>query len=116
MAMETMLPRAVLSTATLAVIPDLSTTREPPWAITSYRLQVPPSAQEQHSTFPALISTEAYGLRLKATISDAMNMALLLGFGPGTDVKGPQPPSTSAGSLFFQEHPARATQSRTRRV
>src|SRR5258708_9958281 len=99
--MESMLAGVVLSTASYAVIHDFPTTREPPWAITSSRLQVPPSAQEQHSTFPALISTEAYGLRLKATISDAMNMALLLGFGPGTDVKGPQPPSTSAGSLFF---------------
>src|ERR1700686_5093313 len=108
MSMETMLLRAVLSVGTSAVIPDLSTTREPPWAITSYRLRVPPSSQERHSTFPALISTEAYALPLKATMSDAMNTALSLGLGPGTDVEGPQPASTAVGSLFFQEHPSRA--------
>src|SRR6266481_6013909 len=109
MAMGTMLPRAVLSAATSAVIHDLSTTREPPWANTSYRLQVPPSSQERHSTFPALISTEAYALPLTATTSDAMNMALPLGLGPGTEVEGPQPVSTPVGSLSFQKHPARAT-------
>src|ERR1700726_2811146 len=113
MGMETMLLRAALSVATSAVTPDLSTTREPLWAITSYRLRVPPSSQELHSTHPALISTEAYALPLKATMSDAMNTALPLGLGPGTDVEGPQAPSTAVCSLFFQEHPARATQSRS---
>src|SRR5437868_12739585 len=112
MAMETMSLRAVLSVATSAAIHDLSTTREPPWASTSYRLQVLPSPQERQSMFPLLISTEAYALSLKATISDAMNMALPPGLGPGTDVEGPQPPSTPVGSLFFQELPARATPSR----
>src|ERR1700686_323857 len=113
MAMELTLPRAVLSMATSAVIHNLSTTREPPWASTSYRLQVPPSSQEQHSTHPALISTEAYALSLKATTSDAMNMAHPLGLGLGTDVEGPQAPSTPVGSLLFHKHSAQATQSRT---
>src|SRR6266481_9847346 len=109
--MEIMLPRAVLSVATSAATHDLSTTREPPWAITSYRLQVLPSPQERHLTFRAQISTEAYALSLKATMSDAMNTALPPGLGPGTEVEGSQPPSTPVGSLFFQERPARATQS-----
>ena len=87
MAMEPTLPLAVLSTATSAVIRNLSTTREPPWASISYGLRVLPSTQERHLTRPTLISTEARGLWVKVTTSDAMNMALLLGLGPGTDVE-----------------------------
>src|SRR4030081_53715 len=113
MAMEPTLPLAVLSTATSAVIHNSSTTRGPPWVITNYGLRVPPSTRELHSTRPTSISMEANGLSVKVTTSDAMNMALPLGLGPGTEVEGPQPPSTALGSLSFQEHPARAMQSRT---
>src|SRR5882762_397785 len=113
MAMEPTLPLAVLSTATSAVIRNLSTTREPPWASTIYWLAVLPSTRERHSTPPRSISTEANGLSVKVTISDVMNMARPLGLGPGIEVEGPQPSSTSVGSLFFQEHTSRATQSRT---
>src|SRR5260370_36783666 len=113
MAMELTLLLAALSVTTSAVIPNLSTTREPPWASTSYGLQVLPSTRERHSTPPTSISTEANGLWVRVTISDALNMALPLGLCPGTDIEGPLPPSTAVGSLSFQEHPARATQSRT---
>src|SRR6266849_1570409 len=116
MAMELTLLLAALSVTTSAVIRNLSTTREPPWAITSYGLRVLPSTRGPHSTRPTSISTAANGLSVRVTISDAMNMALPLGLGPGTDVEGPQPASTAVGSLFFQEHPSRATLSRTRGV
>src|SRR3982074_252111 len=106
MAMELTSLLAALSLATSAVIQNLSTTREPPWASTSYWLAVLPSTRERHSTPPSSISTEANGQSVKGTISDVMNMARPLGLGPGTDVEGPQPSSTSVGSLFFQEHPA----------
>src|ERR1700716_794722 len=113
MAMELILPLAALSAATSAVIHNSSTTREPPWASTSYGLRVLRSTRERHLTRPTSISMEANGLSVKVTTSDAMNMALPLGLGPGTEVEGPQPPSTALGSLSFQEHPARAMQSRT---
>src|SRR6266851_926275 len=116
MAMELTSPLAALSVTTSAVIRNLSTTREPPWAITSYGVRVLPSTQERHSTLPTLISTVANGLSVRVTISDTMNMALPLGLGPGTDVEGPQPPSPAVGSLLFREHPSRATLSRTRGV
>src|SRR6266850_8059437 len=72
----------------LAAIPNLLTIPEPLRAITGYGLQVPRSTQGRLLTLPRRISTAAPALCVAATISDATNMAIPLGSGPGTDVEG----------------------------
>src|SRR6266850_8457245 len=98
----------------LAAIPNLLTIPGPLRAITGCGLQVRQSTQGRLLTLPRRISTAAPALCVAATISDATNMAIPRGSGPGTDVEGLGSAAARTFSrLFFQELPSRVTGSRT---